>query len=178
MPIWVSGLLSLEIRKIKWDSPVDCPDWWLDTSHSLRCASHSGNESPAGHQNPESSRAFGFLLCFPITTRPTAFLKNGGAGMRSDFWGNRMRDSTKLRCRHRRAGDEQLSTGQLHLDGFESLRYEKMQIPLKGYLHFLAEDEGFEPPQTESESGVLPLHKSSICRMVETTGLEPVTSCV
>ena len=33
----------------------------------------------------------------------------------------------------------------------------------KGYLHFLAEDEGFEPPQTESESGVLPLHKSSIC---------------
>ena len=31
-----------------------------------------------------------------------------------------------------------------------------------GYLHFLAEDEGFEPPQTESESGVLPLHKSSM----------------
>ena len=29
--------------------------------------------------------------------------------------------------------------------------------------HVLAEDEGFEPPQTESESGVLPLHKSSIC---------------
>ena len=26
----------------------------------------------------------------------------------------------------------------------------------------LAGDEGFEPPQTESESGVLPLHKSSI----------------
>ncbi len=26
----------------------------------------------------------------------------------------------------------------------------------------MAEDEGFEPPQTESESGVLPLHKSSI----------------
>ena len=31
-----------------------------------------------------------------------------------------------------------------------------------GYLVFMAEDEGFEPPQTESESGVLPLHKSSI----------------
>ncbi len=28
----------------------------------------------------------------------------------------------------------------------------------------LAGDEGFEPPQTESESGVLPLHKSPICR--------------
>lgn len=42
----------------------------------------------------------------------------------------------------------------------------------------LAEDEGFEPPQTESESGVLPLHKSSILYLVETTGLEPVTSCV
>ena len=27
---------------------------------------------------------------------------------------------------------------------------------------FMAEDEGFEPPQTESESGVLPLHKSSV----------------
>ena len=30
----------------------------------------------------------------------------------------------------------------------------------RGFL--LAEDEGFEPPQTESESGVLPLHKSSV----------------
>ena len=30
---------------------------------------------------------------------------------------------------------------------------------------FLAEDEGFEPPQTESESGVLPLHKSSWWRL-------------
>ena len=29
-------------------------------------------------------------------------------------------------------------------------------------LFLLAEDEGFEPPQTESESGVLPLHKSSV----------------
>ncbi len=29
-------------------------------------------------------------------------------------------------------------------------------------VSYLAEDEGFEPPQTESESGVLPLHKSSI----------------
>ena len=39
------------------------PDWWLDASHSLRCASHSGNESPAGHQTPESSRAFrGFVV--------------------------------------------------------------------------------------------------------------------
>ena len=31
----------------------------------------------------------------------------------------------------------------------------------KAVRRFLAEDEGFEPPQTESESGVLPLHKSS-----------------
>ena len=29
-------------------------------------------------------------------------------------------------------------------------------------MNLVAEDEGFEPPQTESESGVLPLHKSSI----------------
>ena len=32
---------------------------------------------------------------------------------------------------------------------------------IAGFLA-LAGDEGFEPPQTESESGVLPLHKSSI----------------
>ena len=32
-------------------------------------------------------------------------------------------------------------------------------------LFFLAGDEGFEPPQTESESGVLPLHKSSISQL-------------
>ena len=30
----------------------------------------------------------------------------------------------------------------------------------------MAEDEGFEPPQTESESGVLPLHKSSNCNVL------------
>ena len=33
---------------------------------------------------------------------------------------------------------------------------------IKNYGGLMAEDEGFEPPQTESESGVLPLHKSSI----------------
>ena len=32
-------------------------------------------------------------------------------------------------------------------------------------LRRLAGDEGFEPPQTESESGVLPLHKSPICTL-------------
>ena len=30
------------------------------------------------------------------------------------------------------------------------------------WVILMAEDEGFEPPQTESESGVLPLHKSSM----------------
>ena len=35
-------------------------------------------------------------------------------------------------------------------------------------LFFLAGDEGFEPPQTESESGVLPLHKSPMwCTQAE-----------
>ena len=37
----------------------------------------------------------------------------------------------------------------------------KRKAAPKGAAFFLAEDEGFEPPQTESESGVLPLHKSS-----------------
>ena len=39
---------------------------------------------------------------------------------------------------------------------YKKQRHQKVSL-------FLAEDEGFEPPQTESESGVLPLHKSSIC---------------
>ena len=60
-------------------------------------------------------------------------------------------------------GGKQMSTGQLHLDGFEALDSAKTKTRYpNGYLVFMAEDEGFEPPQTESESGVLPLHKSSI----------------
>ena len=55
----------------------------------------------------------------------------------------------------------QCAAGTLHLDGFESHIAKNKSHP-KGWLLFLAEDEGFEPPQTESESGVLPLHKSSI----------------
>ena len=55
---------------------------------------------------------------------------------------------------------QQLSTGQLHLDGFESLTNPmQIKIPTTFVVGILmAEDEGFEPPQTESESGVLPLH--------------------
>lgn len=46
---------------------------------------------------------------------------------------------------------------------FESLvRRQKIKAIQKDGFYFLAEDEGFEPPQTESESGVLPLHKSSM----------------
>ena len=40
------------------------------------------------------------------------------------------------------------------------IRKEKPAIHLDCRFFFLAGDEGFEPPQTESESGVLPLHKS------------------
>ena len=48
---------------------------------------------------------------------------------------------------------------------FESLSSfsAKQKTPPEWVAFRLAEDEGFEPPQTESESGVLPLHKSSIC---------------
>ena len=52
------------------------------------------------------------------------------------------------------------------ISGFESLIKYPLPIKittLKGWLFLLAGDEGFEPPQTESESGVLPLHKSPIC---------------
>ena len=37
----------------------------------------------------------------------------------------------------------------------------KIIVP-QGTMIFLAADEGFEPSQTESESGVLPLHKSAV----------------
>ena len=46
---------------------------------------------------------------------------------------------------------------------FESATPVKTKNTTQRVVFFvLAEDEGFEPPQTESESGVLPLHKSSI----------------
>ena len=56
---------------------------------------------------------------------------------------------------------QQPSTGGLQLDGFESLPYNPYNAEKTNHKcgwSFLAEDEGFEPPRTESESGVLPLH--------------------
>ena len=50
------------------------------------------------------------------------------------------------------------STGQPHLGGFESPALHQQKRPPDGGSFLLAEDEGFEPPRTESESGVLPLH--------------------
>ena len=71
----------------------------------------------------------------------------------------RMRDSIKLRCCRRR--DRRQATVHRTV-AFRSVRIphdhsKKSRYP-DGYLDFLAEDEGFEPPRTESESGVLPLH--------------------
>ena len=40
----------------------------------------------------------------------------------------------------------------------KSSPYKRKIRTAKAVRIFLAEDEGFEPPQTESESGVLPLH--------------------
>ena len=54
------------------------------------------------------------------------------------------------------------ATGISHLDRFESQPKPIKKTTPKVWSFLLAEDEGFEPPQTESESGVLPLHKSSI----------------
>ena len=53
---------------------------------------------------------------------------------------------------------QQPSTGGLQLHGFESLPYNAEKTNHFCGWSFLAEDEGFEPPRTESESGVLPLH--------------------
>ena len=54
---------------------------------------------------------------------------------------------------------QQLSPGQLHLDGFESQSKANKKRHPYGWRFLLAEDEGFEPPQTESESGVLPFNR-------------------
>ena len=51
-----------------------------------------------------------------------------------------------LLCRSRRAGNEQQSTGLLHLDGFKSPIDVKNPNTPEGVLGFLAEMEGFEPP--------------------------------
>ena len=45
---------------------------------------------------------------------------------------------------------------------YHPFREERISLKTPSLYHnegvFMAEDEGFEPPQTESESGVLPLH--------------------
>ena len=50
------------------------------------------------------------------------------------------------------------STGLSHYRSFESAHNKRKKPNLSVELFLLAEDEGFEPPRTESESGVLPLH--------------------
>ena len=51
-----------------------------------------------------------------------------------------------------------------------SIRSQNKKLITNVMSFLLAEDEGFEPPQTESESGVLPLHKSSIANIGYYTG--------
>ncbi len=135
----------------------------IQTGHILDCI-----EAKSEHCQLSSLVFMGLYTCKLGLSIPKSRCR------REDFpRTRRMRDSIKLRCRPRRAGYEQDSTGALHLDGFESLATNKKCRYPVGYLHFLAEDEGFEPPQTESESGVLPLHKSSICG---TLVLYPISS--
>ena len=57
---------------------------------------------------------------------------------------HRMRDSIKLRSRPRRAGDEQGSTGALHLDRFESLSEANKKRHPNGYGSHQGVDEGFD----------------------------------
>ena len=73
---------------------------------------------------------------------------------------SRMRDSTKLR----RPPVFELVAAICHRHiAFKSVRIPpesdaKKRPTAYAVRRFLAEDEGFEPPRTESESGVLPLH--------------------
>ena len=77
---------------------------------------------------------------------------------------DRMRDSftffpsakIMVRRRHDGAGNARRVAFRLFESHFPSSANNKSHP--KGWLLLLAEDEGFEPPQTESESGVLPLH--------------------
>ena len=75
-----------------------------------------------------------------------------------------MRDSMKLWWFRHLAGGKQRSTRALYLIGSNPIPnpLAKRKATPYGVAFLLAEDEGFEPPQTESESGVLPLHKSSM----------------
>ena len=59
----------------------------------------------------------------------------------------------KLRSRSRRAGNEQQSTGLLHLDGFESIPYQKEKTIQKDGLFFLVDDIGLEPMTFRTSSG-------------------------
>ena len=75
----------------------------------------------------------------------------------------RMRDSIQSRLRSVKPSRAALIRAAFRWVRIPHLCKIKTRYP-NGYLVFMAEDEGFEPPQTESESGVLPLHKSSIAR--------------
>ena len=81
----------------------------------------------------------------------------------STAFGQRMRASMKSRCCRRR-DRRQATVHRIVTFGWVRIprRHNKKSRYPDRYLDFLAEDEGFEPPQTESESGVLPLHKSSM----------------
>ena len=65
----------------------------------------------------------------------------------------------KYGCRQFLNWRPQQPAGLLHGNWFESpsCSANRKSHP-NGWLFLLAEDEGFEPPRTESESGVLPLH--------------------
>ena len=115
---------------------------------------------------------FAMTDCFLIAPQrwvriPPTCVKNRDTKGCLCFW-QRMRDSiADLPEANRMERSALRRAARLH----RSLAWRWVRIPptcVKKQRHqkvslFLAEDEGFEPPQTESESGVLPLHKSSIC---------------
>ena len=88
----------------------------------------------------------------------------------------------EIRSRDRPAGDEQRPTGVLHSDGFESLQCEKNTDTQMGIRMFWQRVRDSNP-RKRSQSPVCyrytnPLFFVTESHMVETTGLEPVTSCV
>ena len=73
-----------------------------------------------------------------------------------------MRDSIRLRSRHRRAGDEQHPTGVLHLDRFESLTTVKIADTRMGICYFWQRMRDSNP-RKRSQSPVCYRYTNPLC---------------
>ena len=104
-----------------------------------------------------------FLYCSTAAIKRQQESAGANTRIRQSAFGLRMRDSSESRFRSVKPSRATLHRS-VAFDWFDPIPNPpvKRKATPYGVAFFLAEDEGFEPPQTESESGVLPLHKSSM----------------